>query len=119
MYFTKAITLLAAAVGSAVAAPAQVQARSAGDMTYYTPGLGACGQTNTEGEAVVALSPADYAGACGKTISIQMGGGGSAKAKVVDKCPGCAAGSIDVSPSVFSSLADLAEGRVKVSWSFE
>ncbi|KAL8739778.1 MAG: hypothetical protein Q9190_007450, partial [Brigantiaea leucoxantha] len=27
-----------------------------GDMTYYTPGLGSCGFTNTTSEPVVALS---------------------------------------------------------------
>ncbi|KAI1764376.1 RlpA-like double-psi beta-barrel-protein domain-containing protein-containing protein [Hypoxylon sp. FL1150] len=92
-----------------------------GDITYYTPGLGACGETNTEADMVVALSPAQFAtqpDLCGKTITIELGDK-NATAKVVDKCPGCAAGSIDVSPSVFTQLASLDTGRAKVSWYIE
>ncbi|KAI0908583.1 RlpA-like double-psi beta-barrel-protein domain-containing protein-containing protein [Ustulina deusta] len=88
-----------------------------GDITYYQPGLGACGVTNSDSEAVVALSPAQYNGNCGKTITITKGGK-TATAKVVDKCPSCASGAIDVSSTVFQSLADLGVGRTTVSWSF-
>ncbi|KAI4866108.1 RlpA-like double-psi beta-barrel-protein domain-containing protein-containing protein [Hypoxylon rubiginosum] len=87
-----------------------------GDMTYYTPGLGACGQTNSESDAVVAMSPAQY-GHCGKTINIHYKGK-SASAKIVDKCPGCAGDSIDVSPKVFQEFTDLAVGRVAVTWEY-
>ncbi|KAI2630104.1 RlpA-like double-psi beta-barrel-protein domain-containing protein-containing protein [Xylaria nigripes] len=88
-----------------------------GDMTYYEPGLGACGQTNSASDAVVALSTAQYDGSCGKTITI-IKDGKTATAKVVDKCPGCASGSIDVSPAVFQSLEPLSVGRTTVSWSY-
>ncbi|KAI1142001.1 RlpA-like double-psi beta-barrel-protein domain-containing protein-containing protein [Hypoxylon sp. FL0543] len=85
-----------------------------GDMTYYTPGLGACGITNSESDAVVAMSPAQY-GHCGQSIKISYNGK-TATAKVVDKCPGCAGNSIDVSPTIFQQLADLSLGRVQVTW---
>ncbi|KAI1212591.1 barwin-like endoglucanase [Annulohypoxylon truncatum] len=96
-----------------------------GDMTYYTPGLGACGKYNTESDHIVALAPAQYgydanpnnAAVCGKTIKISYGGK-TATATVVDKCPECASGSIDVSPAVFKELASLDKGRVKVTWSY-
>ena len=42
--------------------------------------------------------------------------GKTASATVVDKCPECASGSIDVSPAVFTQLADLSVGRIQVSW---
>ncbi|KAK8135964.1 hypothetical protein PG984_003904 [Apiospora sp. TS-2023a] len=90
-------------------------------MTYYNPGLGSCGLTNSDGDAVVALSPSQYADhpdACGKNIVINYGGK-TAIAKVADKCPGCAPESIDVSPSIFQSLESLDAGRVQVSWSFQ
>ncbi|KAI1429212.1 RlpA-like double-psi beta-barrel-protein domain-containing protein-containing protein [Xylaria sp. FL1777] len=110
--------------GSVLAAPLNNNAiteRSqtfTGDITYYQPGLGACGGTNSDSEAVVALSPSQYDGNCGKTITITKDGK-TATAKVVDKCPGCASGSIDVSSTVFQSLVDLSVGRTTVSWSFD
>ncbi|KAI1088900.1 barwin-like endoglucanase [Rostrohypoxylon terebratum] len=96
-----------------------------GDMTYYTPGLGACGKTNTQADHIVAVSPAQYgndanpnkAKVCGRKIKISYGGK-SATATVTDKCPECLSGSIDVSPSVFKELAPLAKGRVKVTWNY-
>ena len=49
-----------------------------GDLTYYSPGLGACGTTAGESDPVVALSPAEYGNdpnpnnspACGRQINI-------------------------------------------------
>ena len=49
-----------------------------GDLTYYSPGLGACGTTAGEGDPVVALAPAEYGNdpnpnlspQCGRTITI-------------------------------------------------
>ncbi|CAJ2503327.1 Uu.00g107210.m01.CDS01 [Anthostomella pinea] len=109
---------LSCTIGYTLAAPTP-QSTSAsshsGDLTYYQPGLGACGETNSDSEHVVALSVADYDGNCGKTIQINKDGK-TASALVADKCMGCAAGSIDVSSTVFESLADLSEGRVKVTW---
>ncbi|KAF3061591.1 Papain inhibitor [Daldinia childiae] len=87
-----------------------------GDMTYYAPGLGACGNYNTESEAVVAMSPSQD-GNCGRTININYNGK-TVSATVVDKCPGCAGDSIDVSPSVFEQLESLDAGRVQVTWEY-
>lgn len=64
-----------------------------GDMTYYNVGLGSCGQTNNDAEAVVALS-ASQTGYCGKSIRIHYKDK-TTTAKVVDKCPGCGYGSIE------------------------
>ncbi|XXH02813.1 hypothetical protein Hte_009200 [Hypoxylon texense] len=90
-----------------------------GDITYYTPGLGSCGQTDTEADKVVALSPSQFStlpDLCGKDIVITLNGKNTT-AKVVDKCPACSPNSIDVSPSVFQDLASLDAGRLQVSWS--
>ncbi|KAI0597423.1 riboflavine-aldehyde-forming enzyme [Biscogniauxia sp. FL1348] len=89
----------------------------AGDMTYYYPGLGSCGSTNGNGDPVVALSPIEHAGNCGRSINIHYAGH-TTSAVVVDTCPGCAPGSIDVSPVVFSQLSDPSAGRVQVTWEF-
>ncbi|KAI8633893.1 RlpA-like double-psi beta-barrel-protein domain-containing protein-containing protein [Xylariaceae sp. FL1651] len=125
MHSITQVLIFLSAAGSAFAAPTSttsstVASRSSytGDITYYQPGLGACGETNTDSEHVVALSPADYNGNCGKTITITKDGK-KVSAKVVDKCPSCASGSIDVSSTVFEALADLSVGRTTVSWSFD
>ncbi|KAI1119570.1 riboflavine-aldehyde-forming enzyme [Nemania sp. NC0429] len=104
----KLIIALGLAVGPAIA--------FSGDMTWYYPGLGSCGQTNGNNDAVVALS-ASQSGYCGKSIRIHYKGK-TTTAKVVDKCPGCASGSIDVSPVVFDQLANRDQGRVPVTWEF-
>lgn len=111
VYFTSAILVLASAIGLVFA--------SSGDMTYYEPGLGACGEVNSGLDAVVALSAQQYNGAnpCGRAITINLNGQVST-AVVVDKCMGCAVNDIDVSPSVFQRLASLDVGRIVVDWEF-
>lgn len=93
-----------------------------GRMTYYDPGLGACGIFSTAGEAIVALGHDLWTAAnpnndplCGKTITINYGGQ-TATARVVDKCMSCTANDIDVSPTVFQHFAELATGVVTVEW---
>ncbi|KAJ2988307.1 hypothetical protein NUW58_g4046 [Xylaria curta] len=105
---TKLVLTIALTVGSVLS--------FSGDMTYFNPGLGACGWTNGDGDAIAALSPSK-SGNCGRNIKIHYQGK-STSAKVVDKCPGCSAESIDVSPSVFEKLAPKDLGRVKVTWEF-
>ncbi|KAH6652845.1 riboflavine-aldehyde-forming enzyme [Truncatella angustata] len=109
--FTSIALALASAIGYVFA--------ESGDMTYYAPGLGSCGGTNSESDAVVALSYEQYNGAnpCGKTISITLNGK-TIPATVVDKCMGCTVDAIDVSPSVFEQLASLDVGRTVVTWEF-
>ncbi|KAI5927081.1 RlpA-like double-psi beta-barrel-protein domain-containing protein-containing protein [Camillea tinctor] len=112
---------LSCAVGFVAAAPA-VQPRDAsftGDLTFYAPGLGACGSYNTDAEAVVALSAAQFVNSnpCGKTITITKDGK-TATATVVDKCPVCADTAIDVTTTVFQSLVSLDVGRTTVTWYF-
>lgn len=120
MSFFKSLLLATVAATSAVA--------YTGDMTYFNQGLGSCGQVKTDSDAVVALSAADYgewanpnqATVCGKWIKITANGK-TVRAQVWDKCPGgeCVSGGIDVSPSVFTQIADLSVGRLTVSWEFE
>ncbi|KAI1825484.1 RlpA-like double-psi beta-barrel-protein domain-containing protein-containing protein [Xylaria intraflava] len=105
---------------AAVAAFVSTAAANSGDMTYFTPGLGACGWWSNEGQAVVALNTADYAGGanCGRWITIQ-GNGATTAAQVVDLCPGCGAGGVDVAPVIFDDIAPLSVGRVPVTWWFQ
>ncbi|KAI0391391.1 RlpA-like double-psi beta-barrel-protein domain-containing protein-containing protein [Xylariaceae sp. FL0594] len=99
------------ATGSTNSHPGTEAALYGGDMTYYYPegAAGSCGGTNVSGDHVVALSAAEFGNkaTCGRNIRIHNAQGASVTATVVDLCPGCGPGSIDVTPSVFFSLADL------------
>ncbi|ETW82098.1 Non-catalytic module family EXPN protein [Heterobasidion irregulare TC 32-1] len=88
--------------------------------TYFAVGLGACGWTNTDSDYIVALASADYgSGAhCGKTISVSANGK-THSAQVVDKCPGCSSGDLDMSPALFTTFADESVGVVQVTWSYD
>jgi hypothetical protein len=74
-----------------------------GDLTYYTVGLGACGEDDSgkdESENIVALShllmgtQSNGNPYCGKTITISYGGK-QVVATVKDKCMGCDIDNID------------------------
>ncbi|KAI9321586.1 RlpA-like double-psi beta-barrel-protein domain-containing protein-containing protein [Dichotomocladium elegans] len=90
-----------------------------GSATWYDVGLGSCGKTNTNSQMVVALSSSlmGNKGYCGRKIKATYKGK-SVTATVVDTCPGCSSGSIDLSPSAFKKLAPLDAGRVPVQWTF-
>lgn len=99
-----------------------------GDLTYYAVGLGACGEDDSGKdmtENIVAMSSATMGSQsngnpmCGKTIKIFNTANGKSSTGVIhDKCPGCVEGSIDVSQKLFEELADLADGRIEISWNW-
>ena len=103
--------------GEAACAPAET---GAGEATYYAAdGAGHC-SFEPSGESpllVAALSDADYddARACGSCVRVE-GPEGSVEVRIVDRCPGCRAGDIDLSPEAFERIAPLSAGRVDVTW---
>jgi expansin len=95
-------------------------AERAGEATYYAAdGSGNCSFEPTAARPlfVVALNDADYdhAGLCGACVRVQ-GPLGSAVVRVVDRCPGCGPGDIDLSTDAFERIANPADGRVPVTW---
>lgn len=97
-----------------------------GDATYYTPGLGACGWDSSSTDLIAALNADQFHSfgsmsngnpACGKSATISRNGK-TVTVKIVDLCPECAYGSLDLSPSAFDQIADEAEGRVEITWSW-
>ncbi|CAG8642896.1 7532_t:CDS:2 [Paraglomus brasilianum] len=96
-----------------------------GDGTYYDPGIGtgSCGTLHTGDELVAALNAPQYgtfanpndSPVCGKCVEV-TGPKGTVKVKIVDKCPVCKNGDIDLSPAAFDKIADEAVGRVPVTW---
>ncbi|KAF7535823.1 hypothetical protein G7054_g5069 [Neopestalotiopsis clavispora] len=104
-----------------------------GDLTYYAPGLGACGVTSTSSDEIVSVSHIIFDAAstgsnpnanplCGKKIRIERasgsGGNNSVDVTVVDRCTGCAAADLDVTLAVFTQLAEEEDGRVQMSWAW-
>jgi expansin (peptidoglycan-binding protein) len=67
----------------------------------------------------VALPAAEYAGAadCGGYLEVS-GPDGSVRVKVIDQCPECAAGHIDLSEAAFAKLAPLGAGLINVSYQY-
>ncbi|KAI6791709.1 hypothetical protein KC361_g7122 [Hortaea werneckii] len=109
-----------------------------GDLTYYQPGLGACGVTSTEDDFIVALSHIlfDEAGSstdaggnsnenplCGRMLRAtryneEANAQRSVDLRVVDRCTGCEVDDLDTSLKAFERLAPSASGRVDVSWAW-
>lgn len=92
-----------------------------GEATYYdADGSGNCGFEPSPGDLMVgAMNHTDYAesASCGRCAQIQ-GPSGSVTVRIVDQCPECKPGDIDLAPQAFEKLADPKLGRVPISWSY-
>ncbi|CAG8654549.1 296_t:CDS:2 [Ambispora leptoticha] len=97
-----------------------------GSGTFYNPGLGACGQTDSDSDTIVAMGAPyfdqytpngnpNHNTLCGKQIKIHYNGK-SAIGTIEDRCPECAGGDVDMSPAVFNQLADPSQGRIPITW---
>jgi len=112
------VVTVAGAVRAAAAARAQGQ--TSGEATHYVlqPGGGNCSYPAADTDQLyVALPPAEYgaAAACGSYLQI-TGPDGSVTAEVVDLCPACQSGHIDLSEQAFARIAPLAAGLVPVTY---
>lgn len=67
----------------------------------------------------VAMNSKDYDGSnsCGACVDI-TGPKGRITATVVDECPECAPGDIDMTEEAFSQIADVTDGRIDISWQY-
>ena len=90
-----------------------------GDGTYYFgTGEGACLFPPIPGNLMYAamnypqFGNSDF---CGAYIKI-TGPQGSVIVRIVDMCPGCQHGDIDMSPEAFAQIAQIQQGRVPISW---
>jgi hypothetical protein len=99
-----------------------------GDLTYYEPGLGACGVTSQNSDKIVAISHLVFDAVsvgsnpnanplCGKKIRARKDNK-SVDLTVVDRCTGCQPKDIDVTINTFAGLADVDLGRVLVEWNW-
>ncbi|ORX97261.1 barwin-like endoglucanase [Basidiobolus meristosporus CBS 931.73] len=125
--FASKIALLITAVATFQAGLSNAAPISSGNFkgegTFYAPGLGACEVTSGPNELIAALNAPQYGNAprgsdsCFKCASV-TGPKGSVKVKIVDKCPGCKHGDLDLSPAAFNKIANEADGRVSISWTY-
>jgi expansin (peptidoglycan-binding protein) len=118
------IVLAAQSGGSAActktAAPARLVAAlgQGGSASYYTGSRGGeCGFGPPSSDAYVALGTAEYAagGACGEWLDV-TGPAGVTRVEVVDECPGCPPGKIDLSRAAFARIGALSAGIIPVSY---
>jgi expansin (peptidoglycan-binding protein) len=91
-----------------------------GDATYYELGdnpVNCSYPIDSLPPYYAALNGPQYGAAdlCGACI-LAEGPNGSIELLIVDQCPGCAMGDIDLSPAAFEQIAALEDGRVDVSW---
>jgi len=85
---------------------------------YYATGAGACSfDASPDDLMVAAMNAAQYdtAALCGAYVNV-AGPKGTVTVRIVDLCPGCKAGDLDLSQEAFAQIADLAQGRVSITW---
>jgi len=91
-----------------------------GIATYYdfANGDGACSFGPSPGDLdVTALNAEQWDGsrACG-ACALVTGPKGQVVVRIVDLCPECKSGHLDLSPQAFAKVAELSAGRVNISW---
>jgi hypothetical protein len=103
--------------GSACAAPPTTSAKK-GKATYFSldGGLGNC--SFPEPPALfVALSPSEYASSapCGSYLDV-TGPKGKVRVKVIDSCPPCTPGHIDLSLAAFRKIGEPVQGIIPITY---
>lgn len=99
------------------------QAQQAGEVSgiathYVLQGLPNCSYPSPPADGLfAALPPGEYdsAAACGGYLEVH-GPDGSVRVEVIDQCPGCGAGHIDLSEAAFSAIASLNQGLIDVTY---
>jgi expansin (peptidoglycan-binding protein) len=91
-----------------------------GDATYYSfaDGSGNCCFPATPDDLMIgAMNHTDYDAsyACGACVRVS-GPDSVIDIRIVDQCPECRPGDIDLSPLAFSLIADMVRGRVPITW---
>jgi expansin len=88
---------------------------------YVLTGLPNCSYSPPPANGLfVALSPSEYdsAAACGGYLSVTGPNGNSVTVQVVDQCPECASGHLDLSEPAFAELAPLGAGLINVHYQY-
>ncbi|HTR51474.1 MAG TPA: expansin EXLX1 family cellulose-binding protein [Kofleriaceae bacterium] len=105
--------------GGAAGSCTPIPAAESGSGTYYdADGTGNCSFDASPSDLMVAaMNAADYGDAtwCGACLAV-TGPMGTVTVRVVDQCPGCSHGDLDLSPQAFQMLSPLSAGRIPITW---
>lgn len=83
-----------------------------------TGNAGSCGQMLSNSGFTVAMNVAQMnSGLCYQTITMSYGGK-TTTATIVDTCPGCPWGGLDLTPGLFSFFASQGAGIIYGTWNF-
>lgn len=93
-----------------------------GRATFFYVGLGACGQYSQPSDFMVALNTDQYGDGypgpqCFKYITITYNGV-TQVAQILDECPSCDYGGLDMSQGLFDTFADPSVGEFQMTWWF-
>jgi hypothetical protein len=89
-----------------------------GDATYYdADGTGSCSFDRSPDHLVAAFNGPDWSHArwCGACLAV-AGPAGEVVVRIVDQCPGCKHGDLDLSREAFARIAPLSAGRTAITW---
>ncbi|MBZ4373077.1 expansin EXLX1 family cellulose-binding protein [Corallococcus sp. AS-1-6] len=89
-----------------------------GIATYYDANGGGNCSYDPSGDLMVAAmnrEQYDNSAACGQCVDI-VGPKGSARVRIVDQCPECEKGHLDLSVEAFDKVAERKDGRVDITW---
>jgi expansin (peptidoglycan-binding protein) len=106
-----AVVLVTQVGGSAACA-------AGGSASYYTAGRnGMCNLGTPADGAYAAVGKAEYAGGqgCGTLLDV-TGPSGTTRVQVVDLCPSCPAGKIDLGKGAFQRIGALSAGIIPVTY---
>jgi expansin (peptidoglycan-binding protein) len=90
-----------------------------GIATFYgATGAGNCSYDPTGDLMVAAMNAPQYQGsqACGAYVDVTGPAGNTIRVKIVDSCPECESGHLDLSAQAFAKLAAPVKGRIDISW---
>ncbi|KAI8364498.1 RlpA-like double-psi beta-barrel-protein domain-containing protein-containing protein [Choanephora cucurbitarum] len=100
-----------------------------GRATFYdvSAGLGSCGRQSKNSDMVVAVNHLQMDNGanpntnphCGRKVKIVGNTGKPVVAEIVDTCPGCSSGCLDMSSSLFERVCgELSMGICPIKWDF-
>jgi expansin (peptidoglycan-binding protein) len=90
-----------------------------GSASYYSTNRnGMCNLGAPSSDGYAAIGPAEWAGgaACGSYLAVTGPNGQTTMAQVVDQCPSCPAGKIDLSRAAFGRIGAVSAGIIQITY---
>ncbi|MEV4508480.1 expansin EXLX1 family cellulose-binding protein [Dactylosporangium sp. NPDC049525] len=90
-----------------------------GSASYYSTNRnGMCNLGAPSSDGYAAIGPAEWAGgaACGSYLAVTGPNGQTTPVQVVDQCPSCPAGKIDLSRAAFARIGSVSAGIIQITY---